>query len=170
MPSERSISIPGVGVDAPWDATSSPKSQRSDMFPVGVVMASGKPSVRVLIVEDNADGAETLAALLRLEGFAIEVARDGLDALEVADRMQPDVVLLDIGLPKVNGYDVCRHIRTSAWGTKTAVIALTGWGQEEARARSARAGIDLHLVKPVRDADLLRAVRSFGQRAAIRHY
>jgi DNA-binding response OmpR family regulator len=132
-------------------------------------MASTESSLSVLIVEDNPDGADTLSALLRIGGFATEVARDGLEALEAADRFKPDVVLLDIGLPKVNGYDVCRHIRATAWGKNTAVIAVTGWGEEEARAKSAQAGVDLHLVKPVRDADLLRAIRSFRHRAALRH-
>jgi CheY-like chemotaxis protein len=135
----------------------------------GFTMASAESNLRVLIVEDNPDGADTMSALLRIGGFSTEIARDGLEALEAADRIQPDVVLLDIGLPKVNGYDVCRHIRATPWGKNTAVIAVTGWGQEEVRAKSTQAGVDLHLVKPVRDADLLRAVGSFRQRAALRH-
>ena len=128
-------------------------------------MAATKQSLRVLVGEDNRDGADTLAALLRFSGFATEIARDGLEALELADRMKPDVVVLDIGLPGVNGYDVCQHIRATAWGRYTAVIAVTGWSQEDARKRSIEAGVDLHLVKPVRDTDLIDAVKSHARAA-----
>ena len=128
-------------------------------------MAVTKQSLRVLVVEDNRDGADTLTALLRFSGFATEIARDGLEALELADRMKPDVVVLDIGLPRVNGHDVCRHIRPATWGRYTAVIAVTGRSQEEARKRSIEAGVDLHLVKPVRDTALIDAVKSQARAA-----
>jgi len=109
----------------------------------------------ILIVEDNRDGADSLAMLLGVDGHEIHIARDGQEALEVAARIRPDVVLLDIGLPKLNGYEVCRRIRQEPWGRSIAIFALTGWGQEEDRKRSDEAGFDGHLVKPVRYDDVM---------------
>ncbi|HUN81451.1 MAG TPA: ATP-binding protein [Phycisphaerae bacterium] len=109
---------------------------------------------RVLVVDDNQDSADSLAKLLKLLGNETCVALDGLQAIHGAETFRPDVVLLDIGLPKMNGYDVCRSIREKPWGQTITMVALTGWGQEEHRSRSAEAGFDSHLVKPV-DLDLL---------------
>jgi DNA-binding response OmpR family regulator len=107
-----------------------------------------------LIVDDSEDGAESLAILLRLEGYETHQAYDGVDAIEAAERLQPDAILLDIGLPGLNGYEVCRRIRQQPWGKDLTLIALTGWGQEEDRHRSREAGFDAHMVKPV-DHDAL---------------
>ncbi|HEX5047571.1 MAG TPA: PAS domain S-box protein [Gammaproteobacteria bacterium] len=108
---------------------------------------------RVLIVDDNTDSAESLAMLLRLQGNETFTAHDGVEALEAVDERRPDVVLLDIGLPKLNGHDVARRIRERPWGKDIALVAVTGWGQEEDRRKSREAGFDAHLVKPVdRDA------------------
>jgi len=104
---------------------------------------------RVLVVDDNRDGAESLAMLLRLAGGEIRVAHDGEEGVAAATQFSPDVVLLDIGLPKLNGYDACRRIRQDASTNNAVVVALTGWGQEEDRRKSADAGFDGHLVKPV---------------------
>jgi CheY-like chemotaxis protein len=104
---------------------------------------------RILVVDDNADSAESLAMLLKISGNETQVAHDGLEAVEAAERFRPDVVLLDIGLPQLNGYDAARRIREQPWGKTMALIALTGWGQEEDRRRSKDAGFDAHLVKPV---------------------
>jgi CheY-like chemotaxis protein len=82
------------------------------------------------------------------------MAHDGLEAMDVAERVRPDAILLDIGLPKLNGYEVCRRLRERPWAQAVMMVALTGWGQEEDRQRSAEAGFDTHLVKPV-DHDLL---------------
>jgi CheY-like chemotaxis protein len=87
--------------------------------------------------------------LLELRGHRAHTAHDGFEAIEAAERLRPDAVLLDIGLPKLNGFDVCRHIRQQAWGKDVVLIALTGWGQDEDRQRSTEAGFDAHLVKPV---------------------
>ncbi len=106
-------------------------------------------SRRALVVDDNADAAESLGVLLRFEGAEVETAHDGDQALSVAARVRPHLVLLDIGLPKKNGYDVAREIRTFAWGADSLIIAMTGWGQPHDRARSREAGFDHHLVKPV---------------------
>jgi PAS domain S-box-containing protein len=110
---------------------------------------------RVLIVDDNRDAASSLAMLLELEGHKTVVAHDGPTALEAAERHRPDVMLLDIGLPRMNGYDVGRAVRREPWGATLTLIALTGWGQAEDRRRSQEAGFDGHLVKPVDPATLL---------------
>ena len=109
---------------------------------------------RILVVDDNQDAAISLAMLLQIMGNETETAFDGLEALEVAAAFRPDVALLDIGMPRLNGYEVCRQIRQQAWGKSMVLFALTGWGQEEDQRRSLAAGFDAHLVKPVLPADL----------------
>jgi PAS domain S-box-containing protein len=104
---------------------------------------------RVLVVDDNRDSAESLAMMLELSGFEVHKAHDGLQAVDVAARLRPDVILLDIGLPSLNGYDACRRIRMQPESSDILIVALTGWGQAEDRQRSAEAGFDCHLVKPV---------------------
>lgn len=108
-----------------------------------------KTSLRILIVDDNRDGADTLQMMLRLMGNEVCTAYDGLEGIKVAEECRPDVILLDIGLPSVDGYEVCRCIREQPWGKKTVLIAATGWGLEDDRRRSHEAGFDHHLVKPV---------------------
>jgi signal transduction histidine kinase len=117
--------------------------------------ASGVPR-RILVVEDNRDTAFSLAALLRMEGNQVEIAHDGLEALQKASGYEPEVVLLDIGLPKMDGYDACRAMRAQPWGKRALIIAVTGWGQDEDRRRSKEAGFDMHLVKPVEHPALLK--------------
>ena len=112
------------------------------------------PRRRILVVDDNRDAAISLAQLLTIMGNETQTAYDGLEALEVAAAFRPDVTLLDIGMPKMNGYEVCRRIRQQAWGKNMVVYALTGWGQEEDQQRSLAAGFDAHLVKPVLADDL----------------
>ena len=104
---------------------------------------------RVLVADDNADNAHALAALLRLSGHVVETALDGETAYVAAERFRPEVMFLDIGMPKLNGYDVCRKIRAQSWGRGIRVIAQTGWGQAQDRRRSEEAGFDGHLVKPL---------------------
>jgi PAS domain S-box-containing protein len=109
--------------------------------------ATGKR--RILIVDDNRDAATSLGMMLRLMGNETHTANDGLAAIEAAESFRPDLILLDIGLPKMNGYDACRVIRQQPWSNGMIIVALTGWGQEGDRLRSAQAGFDHHLVKPV---------------------
>jgi len=109
----------------------------------------GRSPVRVLLVEDNADSAEALALLLRMLGNEVEVASDGISGLRAVETNRHEIVLLDIGLPEMNGYDVARRIREQPWGERIALIALTGWGQDEDRRLAKEAGFDHHLVKPV---------------------
>jgi PAS domain S-box-containing protein len=104
---------------------------------------------RILVVDDNRDSAQMLARMLGILGNNTEVAHDGQEALRLAGEFRPDVILLDIGMPKMNGYDVARRIREEEWGRDMVLIALTGWGQEEDRRRSQEAGFDHHLLKPV---------------------
>jgi len=120
---------------------------------------------RILIVDDNVDSAESLTILLDLEGNETHTAYDGLDALAAAASFRPDVILLDIGLPELNGYDVARKIREQPWGRHIMLVALTGWGQEEDRRRSHEAGFDHHLTKPV-DPMSLKKLLQGGSRGS----
>ncbi len=114
------------------------------------------PKCRVLVVDDNRDGAASLAMLLTVMGHETRIAHDGLDGVEQAEAFRPDLIVLDIGLPKLNGFDVCRRIREMAWAKDTLIVAATGWGQEEDRRRSRQAGFDHHLVKPVDGVEVSR--------------
>jgi PAS domain S-box-containing protein len=111
---------------------------------------------RVLVVDDNRDSATSLAMLLNLAGNETHVVHDGLAAVEAAATFRPDIVLLDIGLPKLNGYEAARKIREQTWGKSMVLVALTGWGQEEDRRKSTEAGFDGHMVKPVEHAALMQ--------------
>jgi len=111
---------------------------------------------RILVVDDNRDSATSLAMLLQLTGNETHIAHDGLEALAAAAKFHPDVVLLDLGMPKLNGYETARRIREQPWGKDMVLVALTGWGQEEDRRKSSEAGFNGHMVKPVDYADLTK--------------
>jgi CheY-like chemotaxis protein len=115
---------------------------------------------RILIVDDNKDGADSLAMLLKLGGHETFTASDGREALARFAEFCPDVVLLDIGLPGMSGFEVCRRIRGHPGGRESMLIAVTGWGQEEDRQRSFEAGFDGHLVKPVNHDLLMQLLAS----------
>lgn len=102
----------------------------------------------VLLADDNCDASDLLAQLLRMSGHIVHIAHDGIAAIELAREHRPDVLVLDIGMPGLNGYQVAQHVRAQPWGTKPLIIAATGWGQEQDRQKSAKAGFDLHLTKP----------------------
>jgi signal transduction histidine kinase/CheY-like chemotaxis protein len=157
--SEIIVRLPLV-VEAPQPETISPLTSTA---PSPVVKR------RVLVVDDNVDGAESLAMLLDVCGHETHVAHDGVAAIEAADAVRPDVILLDIGLPKLNGFDVCQRIRQQPWGQNVIIIALTGWGQDVDRRRSHEAGFDHHVVKPVEHnalVELLRSEQRGGESAA----
>jgi CheY-like chemotaxis protein len=116
-------------------------------------------SRKLLIIDDNIDAASSLAMLLRLKGHETRVAHDGPTAVAAAASYQPEVILLDIGMPGMDGYEVARRVRAGPNGESVLLIALTGWGQEEDRRRTAEAGFDHHIVKPP-DADALAALLS----------
>jgi PAS domain S-box-containing protein len=120
---------------------------------------------RILIVDDNADSADSLAMLLQLGGHEAHTAYDGLQALELASRLQPEVLLLDLGLPGLDGCELCRRIRQQPWSARSLLIAVTGWGQAADKQRSQDAGFDGHLVKPV-DLQALEKLIAGGAPAA----
>jgi DNA-binding response OmpR family regulator len=112
---------------------------------------------RVLVVDDNTDAADSLAMLLQVRGDEVRIAYDGEEALVAEDEFRPQVVLLDIGMPKLSGYDVARRLRALR-GAAVFIIAITGWGQEEDRQRAREAGFDHHFTKPVDYAALLEVI------------
>jgi len=111
-------------------------------------------SFRILVVDDNQDSALSMAMMLSIMGHDTRTAHDGESAVTTAESFLPDVVLLDIGLPKLNGYEVAQRIRQQPWGESMYLIAVTGWGQDEDRQRSAEVGLNVHMVKPVEPATL----------------
>jgi CheY-like chemotaxis protein len=121
-------------------------------------------ALRILVVDDNRDGAESLSMLLKVLGSQTVTAYDGEEAVAVAERYRPDVILLDIGLPKLNGYEACRRIRKQEAGRETIIIAQTGWGQNEDRERTREAGFDHHLVKPVDPNELMKLLHSITKK------
>jgi PAS domain S-box-containing protein len=117
---------------------------------------------RVLVVDDNRDDAASLGMLLSIEGHDARTAHDGIEALELAEAFRPDVILLDLGLPKLNGHDTCRRIRQEPWGQSICIVAVTGWGHDDDRLRSREAGFDHHLVKPIDPAALEQVLRDLA--------
>ena len=108
----------------------------------------------VLVADDNEDASETLALLLRLDGHEVHVANDGLKAIELFDRLHPEVAILDIGMPGLSGHEVAQRIRARNNGRTVTLIALTGWGQKADKERAAQSGFDFHFTKPVEPAQL----------------
>jgi CheY-like chemotaxis protein len=154
-------------------ATSSGLGQGSEFvarFPTGVdaeeevhsqLDASGglgeRGQRRVLVVDDNVDAAESIAMLLQVSGFMVRCVYDGVSALSVASVYHPDVIVLDIGLPDISGYEVAKRLRARPDFETTPIVAVTGYGQRSDQLRSQEAGIDFHMTKPV-DPDALQAV------------
>jgi DNA-binding response OmpR family regulator len=120
---------------------------------------------RVLVVDDNEDAADSLATLLGVMGYDVRIAYDGPEAIQAADEFEPAVALLDIGLPKLSGYDIARHVRARRGGD-VLLVAITGWGQEEDRRKAREAGFDHHFTKP---ADFDRLLELIGQELRQRH-
>jgi CheY-like chemotaxis protein len=114
---------------------------------------------KVLIVDDSEDTATSMRTILLMMGHDVRIARDGMEAVETAGSYQPHIVLLDLSLPKMNGYEVARHIREQPWGKDMKLVALTGWGQDQDKQRSKEAGFDLHVTKPVEPAALEELLR-----------
>jgi DNA-binding response OmpR family regulator len=122
-------------------------------------MNAGMTAARVLVADDNIDAAESLAMLLDLEGYEVRVAHDGEQALEVFNSFRPDVALLDLGMPRLTGYEVVRAIRQQAGGSEPFLIALTGWGQDSDKRKTLEAGFDYHAVKPVDVDELCKLIK-----------
>jgi signal transduction histidine kinase len=153
---------PGSGseflIRLPLRARSGPALD-TEFAPLAMADGAARSGHRILLADDNQDALESLAALLQCDGHEVHTAGDGAQALEVAAQCRPHVVLLDIGMPKLDGYEVARRIRAEPWGKAAVLIALTGWGQDEDRRRSREVGFDSHLVKPL-DPEALSAMLS----------
>ena len=121
---------------------------------------------RILVADDNIDLATSMGLLLEMMGNDVRVTHDGTAAVSTEAEFRPDVVFLDIGMAKMNGFDACRCIRGKPWGQEPVIVALTGWGQAEDRRRSKEAGFDHHLVKPVEPAMLERFLAEIESRSA----
>ena len=128
---------------APAPAAGADLGARPDAGPESLVKA------RVLVADDNEDAAQSLGMLLEIMGCQVRTAPDGAAALDVAAEFRPDLALLDLGMPRVDGFDLARRIRAEPWGRGMTLVAVTGWGQQQDRKRSADAGFDHHLVKPI---------------------
>jgi CheY-like chemotaxis protein len=152
------VRLPLSGSEASVIAAANPRSNS----------ASSVLGLNVLVVEDNQDSAEMLRALLEHGGARVHVASDGETAVVLAEKLHPDVILLDIGLPQMSGYDVAREIRRTPRGAHAFIVALTGWGNAEDRTRSKDAGFDHHLVKPVKPEVLLALIGELSRTASTR--
>lgn len=113
---------------------------------------------RILVVDDNGDAAALLAVLLRLEGHEVQTAANGSEAVEIAEQFRPEIVLMDLDMPGVDGLEASRRIRARPWGNTVLIAALTGWGGEADRLRAREAGVDLHFLKPVNTESLMAAL------------
>lgn len=141
-------------------------AEQSNVVPAEQNRAAGRTGHRVIVVDDNHDAAETLAVVLRLEGHTVATAHDGHTALELAKSWQPALVLLDLGMPGMDGFEVARRLREQPGLAKVALAALTGWGQPADRQRTAAAGFDHHLVKPA-DVNILMDLLAGLQRSPV---
>jgi PAS domain S-box-containing protein len=140
---------PGKGTQLVVRLPTLPGGSAAQPAPAPAAAVQPAAARRVLVVDDHRDVVESLALLLRATGYQVEIAHDGLEAIEAAGRYRPDLVLLDIGMPKLDGYATCRRIREHPWGRDMTIVALTGWGQEDDQRRTREAGFDGHLVKPL---------------------
>jgi CheY-like chemotaxis protein/two-component sensor histidine kinase len=164
------------GSVAVWSAGVGQGSEFTITLPLAVPAEPARPqaraevsapaAIKILIADDSQDGADSLAFLLKAAGHEVFTAYDGRTAIKLAEEARPGVVLLDIGMPEVSGYDVARAIRRESWGRSMRLVALTGWGQAEHRRRSLEAGFDEHLVKPV-ELEVLENLLQLGTAAPI---
>jgi len=140
-----------------------PTVNSKSALPYDVILTTSEDKVgprRILVVDDNRDSAESLALYLELLGHTVRMAHDGIEAVSAAAALRPDAVLLDIGLPGQNGYEVARCLRGTAWGRDLLLVAITGWGQEEDKRRARESGFDIHLTKPVDPRALVDLLQS----------
>jgi CheY-like chemotaxis protein len=142
-------------VRLPLRAMRSARSTKTVIAPPGPFMKR-----RVLIADDNRDAADSLALLLRMDGHDVTVVNDGQEALRAFTTVQPQVALLDIGMPKMDGYEIARQVRQSSFGQAVTLIAVTGWGQDGDKARALAAGFNHHFTKPIEPDRLTELMRS----------
>jgi CheY-like chemotaxis protein len=122
-----------------------------------VALSMTSPAKQVLLVDDNEDARELLGGLLEIQGYQVEVAADAPGALEIAARWKPQIIVLDLGLPEVDGWELARQLRQIDGLSTVRIVALTGYGSERDRERSREAGIDQHLLKPIEISQLVQA-------------
>jgi CheY-like chemotaxis protein len=120
-------------------------------------------SRRILIADDNPDVLESFELMLQLLGHEVMTAVDGLEVLEKAEQFWPEVIVLDVGMPKLDGYETARRLRQQPWGRDAVLVALTGWGTEKDKKQSAEAGFNIHLVKPVDAPTIMKHLEKFDQ-------
>ena len=137
------------------DASETGKSQISN--------ANHPQSLKILVVDDNRDAASMMRMIFLAMGNEVRVAHDGIEGIEAAESFRPDIIFLDIGMPRLNGYDACRRIRGEAWANNIVFVAVTGWGQDDDRRRAQEAGFDHHLVKPAEPARLRQLLSTIRQ-------
>jgi CheY-like chemotaxis protein len=152
---------PGVGQGSTFTVRLPVLAERAESI-LGALAEEGArpagPRRRILVVDDNRDSAASMAMMLQLTGNEVRTAHDGVEAVEVAEAFRPQAILMDVGMPRLNGYEATRRIREQPWGRSVIIIALTGWGQEGDKLQSSEAGCNGHLVKPVSLPDLERAL------------
>ncbi len=146
--SEFTVTLPVHEEDQP--------TLHEDLPTEGFSLKHGK--YKVLVVDDNKAAADMLSKMVKMLGNQVETAEDGQQAIEVAERFHPEIILMDLGMPKMNGYEAARYIRQQDWGKNVLLIALTGWGQQEDRDRTKDAGFDHHLVKPAEPSEIQRLI------------
>jgi signal transduction histidine kinase/ActR/RegA family two-component response regulator len=159
------VSVRSAGLDSGSEFTVRlPLAHADDRADVVPASRETKELVRlsVLVVDDNADAAESLGTILRLHGMDVTFASDGHEALRIAESVRPDVVILDLGLPGLDGYEVARLIRQQPWGAGLLLVAVSGWGQPADKQRSAAAGVSHHLVKPVNPFEIEQLLAGHG--------
>ncbi len=137
------------------------EDDRADADETAAPAGAEAKALRLLVADDNRDSAATCAALLEASGHQVSVAHTGREAFDLACRLEPEALLLDIGMPELNGYQLAQRIRRTGWGRQAMLIAITGWGQEEDRRRAMAAGFDWHLTKPI-DPNRLEALLRCG--------
>jgi CheY-like chemotaxis protein len=120
---------------------------------------------KILVADDDQDSAESLAMLIQMMGHDVRAAQSGLAALDLAEEFRPDLIVLDIGMPGLDGYEVCRRIRQHEWGQAIVIAALTGWTRDEDRDRSEQAGFNHYLVKPVDPKALEELIAGVGRKS-----
>ncbi len=133
--------------------------------PAGDAPKADRPSApgrRILVVDDNRDSAVSMAMMPQLLGHQVRTAHDGVEGVEAAEAFRPELILMDVGMPRMNGYEATRRIREQSWGKAVTIVALTGWGQDGDRAQSKTAGCDQHLVKPVSPEDVEKLLRELA--------
>jgi signal transduction histidine kinase/ActR/RegA family two-component response regulator len=156
--SEFIVRLPALSAESVLRLESRPK-----------VVTAKSPACRILIVDDNVDAGDSLALLLRLTGHDVSVARNGLRAIELVHDLQPDVAILDIGLPGMDGYELARRLRAEPHGGSMLLIAITGYGQEDDRKRAKDAGFNHHLTKPANPVELAHLLSRYASNGSTRH-